>query len=188
MNEFNEWCHLQSLEMVKELPVMLLVMMLAFFRADPPCHAPAGGNASSSTSKNSSSNNSSGQPRKPRMVLQQPEKVMRIHDYYMHKLQVHVQNFVLDRWNFIAIKICIDPHQTLYFQIYLKLRYPSSAVGGALHTIISTIDKVCLFLLNVLILWLMFYLDQLSMIWFSFTNNSWSWCLPFWYLSNFSNI
>merc|ERR1712218_736823 len=96
---------------VKELPVMLLVMMLAFFRADPPSHAPV--SSSSSSSKNSSSNNSSGQPRKPRMVLQQPEKVMRIHDYYMHKLQ-----------------------------IYLKLRYPSSAVGGALHTIISTIDKV----------------------------------------------
>ena len=138
--------------MVKELPVMLLVMMLAFFRADPPCHAPASGNTSSSTSKNSSSNNSSGQPRKPRMVLQQPEKVMRIHDYYMHKLQVFVQNFVLDRSNLIAIKIFIDHHQTLYFQIYLKLRYPSSAVGGALHTIISTIDKVCLLFLNVLML------------------------------------
>ena len=89
--------------MVKELPVMLLVMMLAFFRADPPCHAPASGNTSSSSSKNSSSNNSSGQPRKPRMVLQQPEKVMRIHDYYMHKLQVFEQKFYLYRCFFIAI-------------------------------------------------------------------------------------
>ena len=73
--------------MVKELPVMLLVMMLAFFRADPPCQTPT----NSSNSVKSNTANGGGQPRKPRMVLQQPEKVMRIHDYYMHKLQVIVQ-------------------------------------------------------------------------------------------------
>ena len=85
--------------MVKELPVMLLVMMLAFFRADPPCHVGTSNNPSStgafgSTSKNNSIN-SSGQPKKPKMVLQQPEKVMRIHDYYMHKLQVTFKNIFL---------------------------------------------------------------------------------------------
>ena len=75
--------------MVKELPVMLLVMMLAFFRADPPSNGPSAINSTnigSSSSRTSTSNEQ--QPRKPRMVLQQPEKVMRIHDYYMHKLQV----------------------------------------------------------------------------------------------------
>ena len=79
--------------MVKELPVMLLVMMLAFFRADPPCQTPT----SSSTSAKSNTANGSGQPRKPRMVLQQPEKVMRIHDYYMHKLQVVFQKSITTR-------------------------------------------------------------------------------------------
>ena len=84
--------------MVKELPVMLLVMMLAFFRADPPCNVATSNNTSSSgafgsTSKNNSIN-SSGQPKKPKMVLQQPEKVMRIHDYYMHKLQVTAENIL----------------------------------------------------------------------------------------------
>ena len=73
--------------MVKELPVMLLVMMLAFFRADPPSNTNSNStNSGSSSSRNSNTNEQ--QPRKPRMVLQQPEKVMRIHDYYMHKLQV----------------------------------------------------------------------------------------------------
>ena len=83
----------QGLEAVKELPVMLLVMMLAFFRADPPSNVSLNSSSQSSsafgnTTNNSSKTKSNGQSKKPRMVLQQPEKVMRIHDYYMHKLQV----------------------------------------------------------------------------------------------------
>ena len=87
---------------MKELPVMLLVMMLAFFRADTPPtaatnsyspHVPAGMGSSmlsSSTGRNGKSNPNN-QTKKPRLVLQQPEKVMRIHDYYMHKLQVRFE-------------------------------------------------------------------------------------------------
>ena len=75
---------------------MLLVMMLAFFRADPPSTVPTSSNTPSSPAFGSLPNSSSrsptaGPPRKPRMVLQQPDKVMRIHDYYMHKLQVAPQ-------------------------------------------------------------------------------------------------
>ena len=93
---------LQGLEAVKELPVMLLVMMLAFFKADPPCSSSthnttsktgAGGSSSSPNSRSISN----GQSKKPRMVLQQPEKVMRIHDYYMHKLQVTTPKFWIER-------------------------------------------------------------------------------------------
>ena len=72
---------------------MLLVMMLAFFRADPPSNVSLNSSSQSSsafgnTTNTSSKTKSNGQSKKPRMVLQQPEKVMRIHDYYMHKLQV----------------------------------------------------------------------------------------------------
>ena len=83
----------QGLEAVKELPVMLLVMMLAFFRADPPINVSFNSSSQSScafgnTTNNSSETKSNGKSKKPRMVLEQPENVMIIHDYYMHKLQV----------------------------------------------------------------------------------------------------
>ena len=73
---------------------MLLVMMLAFFRADPPINSTSNSTSNSGPFGSLPSPNSSkstangGPPKKPRMVLQQPDKVMRIHDYYMHKLQV----------------------------------------------------------------------------------------------------
>ena len=139
----------QGLEAVKELPVMLLVMMLAFFRADPPSNVSLNSSSQSSsafgnTTNNSSKTKSSGQSKKPRMVLQQPEKVMRIHDYYMHKLQV--RSFKRHGWFWNPYVPSIDRNiRYLYYyflKIYLKLRYPSSAVGGALHSIISAIDKV----------------------------------------------
>ena len=47
--------HIQSLG-IREFPVMLLVMMIAFFSTQP--------------------------------MLQQPDKVVRVNDYYTHKLQV----------------------------------------------------------------------------------------------------
>ena len=61
--------HIQSLG-IREFPVMLLVMMIAFFSTQP--------------------------------MLQQPDKVVRVNDYYTHKLQViyRVIQQVLDR-NFV---------------------------------------------------------------------------------------
>ena len=56
---------LQGVVGLRELPVVLLVMMVAFFRVP-----------SSSSSKTSTP------------PLLQPEKVVRVHDYYTHKLQV----------------------------------------------------------------------------------------------------
>ena len=58
--------HIQSLG-IREFPVMLLVMMIAFFS--------------------------------PQAGLKQPDKVVRVNDYYMHKLQVSP--------NIVEI-ICID--------------------------------------------------------------------------------
>jgi len=63
--------HIQSLG-IREFPVMLLVMMIAFFSTQP--------------------------------MLQQPDKVVRVNDYYTHKLQVHSQKVLFYQKN---ICMCI---------------------------------------------------------------------------------
>lgn len=72
--------HIQSIG-IREFPVMLLVMMVAFFT--------------------------------PHRHLRQPEKVIRVHDYYTHKLQ-----------------------------IYLSLRFGPEVMPGLMTSVISTVDKV----------------------------------------------
>jgi hypothetical protein len=72
--------HIQSLG-IREFPVMLLVMMIAFFS--------------------------------PQAGLKQPDKVVRVNDYYMHKLQ-----------------------------IYLHLRFGPDTMVSLLTKIVATIERV----------------------------------------------
>ena len=68
--------HIQSLG-IREFPVMLLVMMIAFFSPQPG--------------------------------LKQPDKVVRVNDYYMHKLQVIF--FTL----FFCVKCLFQVERSIYF-------------------------------------------------------------------------
>ncbi len=73
---------LQSIAALRELPVVLLVMMVAFFTLPAPPAAAAAATSSSPTANTSSSSTAA------TSKLKQSEKVIRVHDYYTHKLQV----------------------------------------------------------------------------------------------------
>ncbi len=75
---------LQSVAGMRDLPLVLLVVMVAFFRVPQPRQQ---------SSQNPSVANTSSSSSPPVPTLQQPEKVKRIHDYYMHKLQVRERPF-----------------------------------------------------------------------------------------------
>ena len=83
--------HIQSLG-IREFPVMLLVMMIAFFS--------------------------------PQAGLKQPDKVVRVNDYYMHKLQVSPNVFEIPNHysdNLVISVSFMYILRALYYYMILKI-------------------------------------------------------------------